>query len=148
MARKGGFRQDARGRTIGTGIRCRVGPREKAIMARRDLSGAVDFTVLGRMTGDDDAISEEVLGLFAQQAALWAPMLDVREDGWRDGVHTIRGAAAGIGATALAEACAVAEAAEKAEAPPLLSRVRDALDTALADVAAWRHELMLRSLKG
>lgn len=117
-------------------------------MARRDLSGAVDFTVLGRMTGDDDAISEEVLGLFAQQAALWAPMLDVREDGWRDGVHTIRGAAAGIGATALAEACAVAEAAEKAEAPPLLSRVRDALDTALADVAAWRHELMLRSLKG
>ncbi|MDP2117794.1 MAG: Hpt domain-containing protein, partial [Brevundimonas sp.] len=110
--------------------------------------GAVDFAVLERMTGGDDAISEEVLGLFAQQAAIWSPMLDVREDGWRDGVHTIRGAAAGIGAGALAAACQMAEAADKADAPPLLERVRDALEIALADVAAWRHELMLRSLRG
>ena len=117
-------------------------------MARRDLSGAVDFTVLEGMTGGDDGIGEEVLGLFVQQAALWSPMLDVREAGWRDGLHTIRGAAAGIGAGTLAEACAAAEVAEKAEAPPLLDRVRDALDEALADVAAYRHELMLRSLKG
>lgn len=116
-------------------------------MARRDLSGAVDFTVLDRMTGGDDAIGEEVLGLFVQQAAMWSPLLDVREDGWRDAVHTLRGAAAGIGAGALAAACAAAEAAEKAEAPPLLDRVRDALDTTLADVAAFRHELMLRSLR-
>lgn len=116
-------------------------------MARRDLSGAVDFTVLERMTGGDDAIGEEVLGLFVQQAGMWAPMLDVREDGWRDAVHTLRGAAAGIGAGALAEACAATEAVEQAEAPPLLDRVRDALDTALADVAAFRHELMLRSLR-
>ena len=113
-------------------------------MARRDLSGAVDFAVLEAMTGGDDAVSEEVLDLFAQQAALWSPMLDVREDA----VHTIRGAAAGIGASALAEACAAAEAADKAEAPPLLDRVRDALDVALADVAAFRHELMLRGLRG
>jgi len=117
-------------------------------MARRDLSGAVDFNVLERMTGGDDAITDEVLGLFAQQAALWSPMLDVREDGWRDAVHTIRGAAAGIGADALARACALAEAADKADAPPLLDRVRDSLDVALADVAAWRHEILLRSLKG
>ena len=117
-------------------------------MARRDLSGAVDFAVLERMTGGDDAVSEEVLGLFAQQAALWSPMLDVREDGWRDGVHTIRGAAAGIGAAALAQACQMAEAADKAEAPPLLERVHDALETALADVAAYRHALLLKSLRG
>jgi HPt (histidine-containing phosphotransfer) domain-containing protein len=117
-------------------------------MALRDLSGAVDFTVLERMTGGDDAITEEVLGLFAQQAALWSPLLDVREDGWRDGVHTIRGAAAGIGAGTLAAACQTAEASGKAEAPPLLDRVRDALEIALADVAAYRHALMLRSLRG
>ena len=117
-------------------------------MARRDLSGAVDFAVLERMTGGDDAISEEVLGLFVQQAGLWSPMLDVREDGWRDAVHTLRGAAAGIGAEALAQACQAAEAAEKPEAPPLLDRVRDALEAALADVAAFRHELMLRGLRG
>lgn len=117
-------------------------------MARRDLSGAVDFAVLEATTGGDDGISEEVLGLFVQQAALWSPLLDVRQEGWRDGVHTLRGAAAGIGAGALAAACAAAEAADKAEASPLLDRVRNALDTALADVAAWRHELMLRSLRG
>jgi HPt (histidine-containing phosphotransfer) domain-containing protein len=116
-------------------------------MARRDLSGAVDFAVLERMTAGDDAVTEEVLGLFVQQAAMWSPMLDVREDGWRDAVHTLRGAAAGIGAEHLAGTCGAAETAEKAGAPPLLDRVRDALDAALADVAAYRHELMLRSLK-
>ena len=116
-------------------------------MALRDLSGAVDFAVLEATTGGDEGISEEVLGLFAQQAALWSPMLDVRNEGWRDAVHTLRGAAAGIGAGALAGACQTAEAADKADAPPLLARVHDALETALADVAAYRHELMLRSLR-
>lgn len=117
-------------------------------MALRDLSGAVDFAVLERMTGGDDAITAEVLELFAQQASMWSPMLDVREEGWRDAAHTVRGAAAGIGAEVLAKACQAAEAADEADAPPLLDRVRDALDTALGDVAAYRHELMLRSLRG
>jgi HPt (histidine-containing phosphotransfer) domain-containing protein len=116
-------------------------------MALRDLSGSVDFAVLERMTGGEDAITDEVLGLFVQQAAMWSPLLDVREEGWRDGVHTIRGAAAGIGADALAKACQAAEHADKADAAPLLDRVRDALDTALTDVAAYRHEIMLRSLR-
>ena len=53
-----------------------------------------------------------------------------------------------VPAGALAAVCQSAEAAEKADAPPMLDRVRDALDTALADVAAYRHELMLRSLRG
>lgn len=117
-------------------------------MAARDLSGAVDFTVLERMTDGDAGVSEEVLGLFVQQASMWAPLLDVRDEGWRDAAHTVRGAAAGIGANGLAEACAAAEAAQKAEASSLLDRVRDALDAALADVAAYRHELMLKSLRG
>lgn len=117
-------------------------------MARRDLTGAVDFTVLEGMTGGDAGVTEEVLDLFAEQAALWSPMLDATAEGWRDAVHTVRGAAAGIGAGALAAACAEAEAAEQALAAPALARVRDALDAALADVAAYRHELMLRGLRG
>ncbi|QFU31795.1 Hpt domain-containing protein [Brevundimonas sp. Bb-A] len=116
-------------------------------MARRDLTGAVDFSVLEGMTGGDAAISEEVLGLFVEQAALWSVLLNPRADGWRDGVHTIRGAAAGIGAGDLAAICAEAETVEQALAAPALERVRDALDAALADVAAYRHELMLRGLK-
>ena len=113
-------------------------------MARRDLSGAVDFSVLERTTGGDDDVSGEVLALFAEQAVLWAPMLEPGTDGWRDAAHTLRGAAAGIGAGDLARACAEAEAGDGAG----LGRVRNELDRALADVAAWRHELMLRSLKG
>ena len=116
-------------------------------MARRDLTGAVDFSVLEGMTGDDAAISEEVLGLFVEQAGLWSALLNPKVDGWRDGVHTIRGAAAGIGAGDLAAICAEAEAAEQALAAPALERVRTALDAALTDVAAYRHELMLRGLK-
>jgi len=117
-------------------------------MSRRDLTGAVDFSVLDRVTGGDDGVAEEVLGLFVQQAGLWSPMLDARQEGWKDAVHTIRGAASGIGAGELAQACAEAEQAEMAIVPARLNRLRDALDRAIADVAAWRHELMLKSLKG
>lgn len=117
-------------------------------MALRDLWGAVDFAVLEAMTGGDDAVTEEVLGLFTQQAAMWSPLLDARDAGWRDAVHTIRGAAAGIGAGDLARVCETAEVSDKVLAPALLDRVRDALEIVLADVAAYRHELMLRSLRG
>ncbi|HEY1071642.1 Hpt domain-containing protein [Brevundimonas sp.] len=117
-------------------------------MARRDLTGAVDFTVLETMTGGMDDVTEEVLGLFAQQAALWSSLLDAASEGWRDAVHTIRGASAGIGARDLATVCAEVEHGEQSSAPAGLERVRTALDAALADVAAYRHELMLRSLKG
>ncbi len=117
-------------------------------MARRDLTGAVDFGVLESMTGGMDDITEEVLGLFAQQAALWAPMLDPTSEGWRDAVHTIRGAGAGIGAHELATVCQSVEHGEQALAAVGLERVKTALDAALADVAAYRHELMLRGLKG
>ena len=117
-------------------------------MSRRDLTGAVDFAVLDAVTGGDDGVAEEILGLFVQQAEMWSQMLDPRIDGWRDAVHTIRGAAAGIGAGSLAAICAEAEAAEKDVAPAKLDHVRDALNEALADVAAWRHELMLRGLRG
>lgn len=117
-------------------------------MARRDLSGAVDFGVLDRMTGGDDAVAEEVLGLFVQQADLWSAMLDPDGEAWRDAAHTLRGSAAGIGAGTLAEAGLAVEQS----APPMhvaaLERLRAELDRALADVAAWRHELMLRGLRG
>ncbi|WP_333612619.1 Hpt domain-containing protein [Brevundimonas bullata] len=117
-------------------------------MAARDLTGAVDFTVLETMTGGMDDVTEEVLGLFVQQAALWSPMLDAASEGWRDAVHTIRGASAGIGANDLAAVCAEVEHGEQALASAGLERVRTVLDAAMSDIAAYRHELALRSLKG
>lgn len=116
-------------------------------MARRDLTGAVDFSVLERATAGMDDISDEILGLFVHQASIWGPMLTTAQDGWRDAAHTLRGAGGGIGANELAARCAEAEAADEASAEGVLLRVRDALDRALADVAAYRHEMALKSLK-
>ena len=112
-------------------------------MARRDLTGAVDFGYLEDFAAGDSVVIDEVLERFRQQAALWAVMLEPGQEGWPDAVHTIKGAARGVGAFALGEACAWCEA--KGEAG--LSKVRDALDAALSDVAAYAHEQALKSLK-
>lgn len=121
-------------------------------MAKRDISGAVDFAYLERFAAGDSAVIEEVLEIFPEQAALWIRLLDPTgpADSWRDGAHTMKGAALGVGAFQLAEVCGEAEA--QAEGPlgrriTHLSRVRTALDAALADIAAYSHERALRSLR-
>ena len=113
-------------------------------MARRDITGAVDFPYLEGFAAGDMAIVDEVLGLFQQQAEMWSPMLEASSEGWRDAVHTVKGAALGVGAHDLAKACARAEA----DGAAVLPDVHAALDAALFDIAAWRHEAALRSLKG
>ena len=112
-------------------------------MARRDITGAVDFAYLEGFAGGDQKVVDEVLALFREQAELWTVLLDPAAEGWRDAVHTIKGAGRGIGAVALGDTC---EAAEKG-GPHLLGEVRHALDLALADIAAYEHEQALRSLK-
>ncbi|MEJ2818219.1 MULTISPECIES: Hpt domain-containing protein [unclassified Caulobacter] len=112
-------------------------------MARRDISGAVDFAYLEGFAMDDSTVIDEVLALFREQAALWTPMLDPGHPGWRDAVHTVKGAARGVGAFQLGDVCAEAEAGTAS-----LDQVRDALDAALMDIAAYAHERALRSLKG
>jgi hypothetical protein len=55
----------------------------------------------------------------------------------------VKGAARGVGAFQLGDVCAEAEAGTKS-----LGDVRNALDLALMDIAAYAHERALRSLKG
>jgi HPt (histidine-containing phosphotransfer) domain-containing protein len=122
-------------------------------MARRDLTGAVDFKYLEDYAGGDQIVVDEVLALFREQAAMWLRLLDPKaeDSAWRDAAHTLKGSALGVGAHDLAEACAAAEravAADLAERTLRLDRVRDALDRALADIAAYAHEQALRSLRG
>lgn len=121
-------------------------------MARRDLTGAVDFGYLETYAGGDQQVVDEVLALFREQASIWLRLLDpaAEHDAWRDAAHTLKGSALGLGARDLAEACAAAEraaTADLAERTVKLERVRDALDLALADIAAYVHEQALRSLK-
>jgi hypothetical protein len=113
-------------------------------LARRDITGAVDFTYLESFAAGDFGGIEEVLNLFREQATIWSRMLEPGNPGWRDAAHTIKGAARGIGANALADVCERAEA----EGEGVLPAVHAALDAALMDIAAYQHELMLRSLKG
>ena len=121
-------------------------------MARRDLTGAVDFNHLEGFAQGDEGLIEEVLNLFRQQAALWLPLLDpsAPDGAWRDAAHSLKGSALGVGAFEAARAC---EAAEQAFQEPLgvkaarLLSVRDAVDRALADIAAYAHERALQSLK-
>jgi HPt (histidine-containing phosphotransfer) domain-containing protein len=121
-------------------------------MARRDLTGAVDFAYLESYAAGDTALIEEVLSMFREQAALWVRLLDPfgPHETWRDGAHTLKGAALGVGAFQLAKACDAAEAgtAEAGFKAAQLDHIRDALDAALSDIAAYLHERALQSLKG
>ncbi|WP_443750258.1 Hpt domain-containing protein [Asticcacaulis solisilvae] len=117
-------------------------------MAMRDVTGVVDFAFLESYTMNDAGVIEEVLRLFQQQCELWSPLLTVSHEGWRDAAHTLKGAAAGIGATILAEKAGEAEKGDEAGAPGRLEKVRTAMDAALHDVAAYLHGLQLKSLKG
>ena len=112
-------------------------------MARRDLTGAVDFAYLESYAAGDLGVVQEVLELFRQQAQIWRPLIAAGGEGWPDAVHTVKGTARGSGAGDLAAAC---EAAER-EGEGRLADVHHALDLALADVAAYLHELALQSLK-
>ena len=120
-------------------------------MAKRDITGAVDFAYLENYAAGDMALVDEVLGLFREQVDLWRPMIKLEAGrAWGDAVHTLKGAARGIGAFALADACDAAEKSEKQpeRAPPLLDAVHDALDAALADIAAYEHERALQGIRG
>lgn len=121
-------------------------------MAKRDLTGAVDFDYLEGYLGGDRGLVDEVLGLFLEQAEMWSRLLDPDGDPgpWRDGAHTLKGSALGIGAGEVAAVCADAESAADAAAAAkvgLKHRLDHALELARADIAAWRHEELLRGLK-
>jgi HPt (histidine-containing phosphotransfer) domain-containing protein len=121
-------------------------------MARRDITGAVDFVYLETYAAGDAVVIGEVLDLFREQSAMWTRLLDPsgETEGWRDGSHTLKGASLGIGAFQLAEICDQAEQASgrsELERMVLLERLRNALDAVLTDIAAYTHERALQALK-
>jgi HPt (histidine-containing phosphotransfer) domain-containing protein len=74
----------------------------------------VDLVHLSRYTGGDAALNAEILQLFDTQADELVARLQILLDagdqkGWHAVNHSIKGAARGIGAFALADAAAAAE---------------------------------------
>ncbi|MEO8113017.1 MAG: Hpt domain-containing protein [Phenylobacterium sp.] len=97
-------------------------------------SGAVDFDYLEGFAARDMRVVHDVLALFRRQAEIWSKALGEEPDDWRDMVHTIKGAARGVGANTLGDVCAHCEWKGAQE----LALVRDALDAAVADIAAYQ----------
>jgi hypothetical protein len=112
-------------------------------VARRDIRGFVDFSYLESFAAGEDGVIDEVLELFREQSAIWGALLTPEHEGWRDAVHTLKGAARGIGAFRLGDICEACEAAGAVGLPG----VCDALDEALGDIAAYAHERALGSLR-
>jgi len=94
---------------------------------------AVDFGYLERFAAGDRTVVGEVLVLFIEQARLWRPRLVVDDAGWRDVVHTAKGAGRGIGANRLGDVCARAEA----EGEGLLGEVLVVLDETVTAVEGY-----------
>lgn len=109
--------------------------KREGLVSKSDLTPTVDFDYLEKVAAGDAALVDEVLKIFGQQAALWARQLEARSLDWRDTLHTMKGAGRSIGATALGDACERAEA----EAGDDLAPVREALDRALIEIAAYRR---------
>ncbi|MGA7714080.1 MAG: Hpt domain-containing protein [Rhizomicrobium sp.] len=78
------------------------------------VRSAVDLSHLARYTGGDEAINAEVLRLFDTQTSEMVDrlqtILEARDEkSWKEVTHTLKGAARGIGAFAMADAAAFAE---------------------------------------
>lgn len=129
------------------------------MMARYGCIGGCEETVmtewidrlkLKQNTGNDAELAGEVLEIFKSQVETWGRMLDPMDEAerWADAAHTIKGAALGIGASQLAEACRAAETRGRAEPAPsrtqaslLINEIRDALLPTLEDVARINYEI-------
>ena len=103
-------------------------------MTAKGPENTVDFAYLEGFTAGDRRVIFEVLALFRQQAAQWERGLHAGNAGWPDLVHTIKGAARGVGAHVLGDLCAAAEVEGAAGLPA----VKAALEKALAEMAAYR----------
>jgi Hpt domain len=94
----------------------------------------VDFAYLEGFAQGDRTVVLEVLALFVQQAAIWAPKLDPASPDLRSTAHTIKGAARGVGAFALGDAAAEVEVG----GPTGLEALRQALAAAVAEIQAYQ----------
>jgi HPt (histidine-containing phosphotransfer) domain-containing protein len=84
------------------------------------MSDVIDMDHLARYTGGDSTLNAEILRLFEAQANELVDklrsILDARDaKSWKEVTHTIKGAARGVGAFALADAAAVCEKIDVAD---------------------------------
>ena len=103
-----------------------------------EIRRPIDMEHLSRQTLGDPGLQEEVLRLFDEMSHVYVERLEVSTtvDELLRNLHTIKGAAAGIGAFGLAELARVAEAELRAGAPVNPERIDD-LAIAAQEVSAF-----------
>jgi HPt (histidine-containing phosphotransfer) domain-containing protein len=91
------------------------------------------------MTSGDVALQREIVALFRGQVDEWRACLDVSAEPnvWRETAHKLKGSARAIGLWSLGEACDAVEQSAAPEAAEKLALVRNLLDEALTDLAAY-----------
>lgn len=114
----------------------------------------IDDEHLARVTFGDKPLEAEVLTIFAEQARMWMRLLepDAADEDWRTAAHTLKGAAGGVGAVAVAGVCAhaetlVADAGTTVARAVALNDLRAVVEPTL-DHIAWRvHAIRVGDLK-
>lgn len=97
----------------------------------------VNFAYLEGFLNGDQAVIVEVLKLFRQQGGDWRRALAADNPDWRKVAHAIKGAARGVGAAALGDACETAEFGRPEDLPP----VHVQLDAALSAIADYLNKV-------
>jgi len=95
-----------------------------------------DRAHLAQYTDGDAALEAELFGLLTDQAKRCVDALRtaVDEEAWKAAAHTLKGAASGMGAFALADACGRAEETAQANWPAAALSVEQASDEALKTI--------------
>jgi HPt (histidine-containing phosphotransfer) domain-containing protein len=100
------------------------------------MTAVLDRDHLARYTAGDAALEAELFALLEGQIEACVSVLEQTSDEgeWRSAAHTLKGAARGVGAMALGEACAAAE--HQPLDPAAAVAVRDEAEKARAAMQA------------
>jgi HPt (histidine-containing phosphotransfer) domain-containing protein len=104
----------------------------------REIRRPIDMAHLSRQTMGDAGLEQEVLRLFEEMTQVYYKRLEVSTtvDELLRNLHTLKGAAAGVGAFGLAELARVAEAELRAGGPVNPERIDD-LALAVQEVSSF-----------
>lgn len=122
-----------------------VQPKTRALEAANSRYRPIDMIHLARQTLGDKGLELEVLRMFDDAASVYFGRIErstTVEELLRN-LHTLKGAASGIGATAVASLAATAERELREGAPVNPERIHD-LEMAVAECRTWIEELLAR----
>lgn len=109
-------------------------------------SGDIDLDHLEKYVAGDDALRDEILGMFAEQLGVLTERFDIdgSDEDWRDVNHALKGAARSVGAWKLGELCAQAEgligeiAGKREKRAALMISIRGKISTTVDALEALR----------